>query len=474
MRRSLAAAFTLAMLVAPPLAAAEPIPEQHLSLEQGRLLAVHSLGTGKPELTLDLTRALLRADRRDHLAWYLRAAAQARLKTPGAGRRSAARAYRFSPDSAGKFRAAQLAARLSVQDERPTLAQIWLRRTAIHAPDDVSEKRIAADYKILRRINPWSFQLRGELKPSNNVNNGADSTLEVIDGVPTLGRFGPRSVALEGTVGVLDMSLSRRLHESRYSLTTLSLRGYVQRVALSSDAKAKAATLAQQSRTSVPRNSEFGSTYAELNLTHAFAIGAPERKSSAAIGISFGSAWYGGDKSYDLIKLTARRSWQLSARTGLTVHGMAEQRLDPRGPSQDGEVFGLGARVNRKLQNGDQIDVSVALRDIRSGHVNTSNRTATLRLGYQFAKPLGPAKVSTGLILGRSDYPQFIAGFPARHLPDGREDTSLYADVNLFFEDYDYAGFAPTLRLRAGKKDSNHSRFQSRELSLSLGIQSKF
>ncbi|AUQ63076.1 hypothetical protein [Phaeobacter inhibens] len=474
MRHTLAAALTLALLAAAPVAAAEPTPEQHLSLEQGRLLAAHSLGTGKPELTLDLTRALLRADRQDHLAWYLRAAAQAQLKSPGAGRRSAARAYRFAPDSAGKFRAAQLAARLAVQDARPTLAQVWLRRTAVHAPDEISEKHIAADYKVLRRINPWSFQLRGELKPSNNVNNGADSTLEVIDGVPTLGRFGPRSVALEGTMGVLDMSISRRLHQSRTSLTTLSARGYLQRVALSSDAKAKAATLAQQSGTTVPRNSEFGSTYGEISLTHAFAVGPPERQGSAVLGLSFGTAWYGGDKSYDLVKLTARRSWQLSARTGLTLDGIAEQRLDARGPSQDGEVFGLGARVNRKLLNGDQINLSVALRDTRSDHVNTSSRTATLRLGYQFAKPLGPAKISTGLILGQTDYPQFIAGFPARYLPDGREDTSLYADVNLFFEEYDYAGFAPTLRLRAGKKDSNHSRFQSRELSLSLGIQSKF
>ncbi|MFV1465067.1 hypothetical protein [Phaeobacter sp. JH57H1] len=474
MRRCLAAALTLALLHAAPATATEPTPEHHLSLEQGRLLAAHSLGTGKPELTLDLTRALLRADRRDHLAWYLRAAAQAQLKSPGAGRRSAARAYRFAPDSAGKFRAAQLAARLAVQDARPTLAQVWLRRTAIHAPDEISETRIAADYKVLRRINPWSFQLRGELKPSNNVNNGADNTLEVIDGVPTLGRFGPRSVALEGTVAVLDAAIGYRLRESRSSLTTLSARGYVQRVALSSAAKAKAAALAQQSGTTVPRNSEFGSTYGEITLTHAFAAGPPERKGSAALGLSFGTAWYGGDKSYDLVKLTARRSWQLSARTGLTLDGMAEQRLDPRGPSQDGEVFGLGLRVNRALKNGDQIDVSLALRDSRSGHVNTSSRSATLRLGYHFAKPLGPAKISTGLILGQSDYPQFIAGFPARYLADGREDRSYYADVNLFFEDYDYAGFAPTLRLRAGKKDSNHSRFQSRELSLSLGIQSKF
>jgi hypothetical protein len=473
MRRRLAAALLLVGML-PALPSAQPKPEYHLSLDQGRLLAAQALGNGKPELTLDLTKALLRADRQDSLAWYLRAAAQARLNAAGAGRRSAARAYRFAPDSAGKFRAAQLAARLSVTEERHTLAQIWLRRTAIHAPDETSEERIAQDYKVLRRLNPWAFQLRGELRPSNNVNNGADSTLEVIDGVPTLGRFGPRAVALDGVVGVVDASLSRRLHQTATSRTTLSARAYVQRVALSSGAKAEAALLAQQSGTTVPRNSEFGSTYGELALSHGFAVGPADKKGTAAVGVALGSAWYGGDKSYDLMRLNGRRSWQLSAQNTLIVDVSGEQRFDPRSPAQDGQVYGLGLRLNRRLVNGDQLDVSLALRDTRAGHVNATSQTATLRLGYKFADAIGPARISTGLILGRTDYDQYIAGFPARYLPDGREDTSIYADLNIFFEDYDYAGFAPTLRLRAGKRDSNHSRFQSREVSVSLGIQSKF
>ena len=44
----------------------------------------------------------------------------------------------------------------------------------------------------------------------------------------------------------------------------------------------------------------------------------------------------------------------------------------------------------------------------------------------------------------------------------------------MLFDQLDYAGFAPMLRLRAGRKSSNDSRYDIRELSVSLGIESKF
>ncbi|WP_293573450.1 hypothetical protein [Phaeobacter sp.] len=458
----------------PEPAAAAPRTEQHLSLDQARLLAAHALDTGRPALAVDVTQGLLAANSKDSMAWYLQAAAQAQLRSPDAARRAAARSYRTAADQAGKFRAAQLAAQQALAAERPTLAQIWLRRTAIHAPSAQSEIRIAEDYDRLRQINPWRFRLRSELRPSNNVNNGADSTLEVIDGVPTLGRFGPRSVALAGIVGVIDTTLTRRLQQSARRLTTLSGRAYVQRVALSSSAQAEAAALAEQSNTSVPRNSEFGSTYGDLTLNHAFAVGPAERRGSAAVGLTLGTAWYGGEKSYDLVRVSARRSWQLSSQLGLTISGSAEERLDPRSSSQDGQVFGLGLHLRRDLNNGNQMDISLALRDAQAGHVNGTSTTTTLQLTYQFSERIGPARISTGLILGQADYPQYIAGFPARFLADGRKDQSIYADINLLFEAYDYAGFAPNLRLRAGKRDSNHNRFESRDISLSLGIESTF
>ena len=85
---------------------------------------------------------------------------------------------------------------------------------------------------------------------------------------------------------------------------------------------------------------------------------------------------------------------------------------------------------------------------------------------------MGPVKLDLALTLGYSDYPNYQSGFIV--VPGGRQDKSIYADVNLMFENWDYAGFAPSLRIRAGRTSSNDSRFQTRELSIGLGIQSKF
>ncbi|MCK5885804.1 MAG: hypothetical protein KAG70_04830, partial [Alcanivorax sp.] len=135
----------------------------------------------------------------------------------------------------------------------------------------------------------------------------------------------------------------------------------------------------------------------------------------------------------------------------------------------------------KKLENGDGLSLSLSLRDSDAKALNGTYRSATARATYAFAQSLGPAKVTAGLGLGYSDYPLiqagcggwigFQCGFP---IYSARENKSVYGDVTFFFEDYDYAGFAPTLRLRAGRNKSNLSAYSSNEVSFSLGIQSKF
>ncbi|MFW8593466.1 hypothetical protein ACOHWE_04595 [Cribrihabitans neustonicus] len=436
---------------------------------------MHALRAGKPDLALEVSQALLQADRKNAAAWHLQAAAHAQAGRLAAGRRAAAQAFRFSRDSRGKFQMAQLASRLALQSGSPTLAQYWLRRTAVHAPDEKSVRLIARDYRLLRQINPWSFRLRSEAKPSTNVNNGSDDTLQIIDGAPSAqGRYGPRAVALSGTIGIADATLSRRLRENRTSVTSINARLYLQRVALSGEAKAKAAELARLTRTTMPRNSEFASTYAALTLAHAFAIGDPDKGSTARIALTAATSWYGGERGYDLIKLAGSRSWQAAASTRVELNASAEQRIKPRHPGLDATVLSAGAGLSRKLADGSSLNLTLGVRDTAAGHVNSTFRTATVRLGYSPAKSFGPVNLSTSLILGQSDYPIYYGGFPAQSLPGGRQDMSAYADLNLFFERFDYAGFAPMLRLRGGKRSSNHNRFDSTEFSVSLGIETTF
>lgn len=433
-----------------------------LTLDQVRDLAVAALAQEDFGLAIQAARGLLQADPNDPFAHYVIATAHARLGQPREARKAAARAYRNFDTSADRFNAAQLAARMSYAEGNPTLAQLWLRRTAIHTTSERDEKLLAEDYKVLRRINPWSFRLRTDLRPSNNVNNGADTSLQIIDGVPVTGILSPTARALSGLIGMLDVSASYRLRMDDTSATSLAGRLFVQRVWLSSEARSQAPNA---------RNSDFAFTYAEASLRHAFLIGSADSNQVGAVNLSFGESWYAQERSYRFGRASGEYTFKLGEETTITLHALLERRYKARFSSNDARVLGLGAEVGRKLGNGDRFTLSFAWRDTDAKFFNGTYQSASLRGDYTFDKRLGPAQLSAGFVLGYSDYPQFVTFLFA---PGGRQDKSVYGDISLFFDRYDYAGFAPMLRFRSGRKSSNISRFDTRELSLSLSVESKF
>jgi len=385
-------------------------------------------------------------------------------------RRAAARAYRYSDNGAARFQAAQLAAKMAYEEGKPSLTQVWLRRTALYAPNEQAEKAVARDYRALRVINPWSFRLRTDLRPSSNVNNGSDTALNIIDGIPDQGNIPAAGRALSGLIGSLDVAGSYRLRADSNSSTSIGGRLYMQRVALSNAAKDLVAS--DPFGRSV-RNSDYASTYAELSLRHGFVVGDKEKGGSAVIEAAFGESWYAQQRSYRFGRIKGERKWQVNqGRTKLTLDAMAETRTKARYLTNDARILGFGARVQHRLGNGDRVGLTLALRDTEAASRNGTFSAASMRASYAFAKPIGPAKLSAGLVLGYSDYPSYKFSF--FFAPVRRQDKSVYADISLFFDKYDYAGFAPLLRIRAGKKTSNFSRFESREFSVSLSVQSKF
>lgn len=456
-KAALAAVF---LWSAAPLPAQDLLPAQTLTLPQARELARAGLNTQRPDQTITLARGLLEADAKDAEAHYLLARAYAQTGAAARGRRSAARAYRFSRFPQDKFQTAQLAARLAYAENRPMLSQIWLRRTVIHAPSPEVEELVARDYRAVRAANPWYFRLRADLRPSNNVNNGADTALQVIDGVPVTGFLSGAARALSGVIGTLDLYSSYRLHQGPRSATTLSGRYYAQRVELSAEAREQAPLLSRR---------DFNSTYAEATLRHRFAVG---EAGNAALGLSYGTSWYGGARAYDFARLSGERSWRLRGGQTLSVNGLLEDRHNARFGTNDARILELGAQFRQPLGNGDRLDFALALRESDARWFNGSYRSASLRAGYAFGRPVGPMRLSAGLVLGYTDFPIFRSGLFL--VPGGRQDQSIYGDVSMLFDQWDYAGFAPLLRLRAGRKSSNDSRYDIREFSVSLGIESKF
>ncbi len=461
--RHLATPCLVAALMAALSGAARADESQTLTLPQARAMAIRALEIGQPALTLQLADGLKQANPTDPFTYYLIAHARAQQRQPTRARRAAARAYRFSRADRDRFEAAQLAARLAMAESRPTLTQIWLRRSAIYAPDDAAERVVARDYRRVRASNPWALNLRTELRPSSNVNNGSDAALQIIDGVPVIGILSGSARALSGVIMSTDVATTYRLRADATSATSIGGRLYFQRVALSNAAHALAPGA---------RNSDFATTYGEMSLRHGFAAGPAGKGGTARVDLAAGGAWSGGNSNYEFARLSGERRWRLAKGRLLSLNALAEGRFDARYPTDDARIFGIGAKLLQTLPNQDRLTFSAAWRDSNARHFNGTFSAASLRTSYAFANPVGPVRLSAGLTLGYADYPVFQSGLFM--VPGGRQDRSVYGDLNILFDRIDYAGFAPVLRLRVGRKSSNDSRYDTRELSVSLGIESKF
>ncbi|MCA0870106.1 hypothetical protein LCL97_04685 [Seohaeicola saemankumensis] len=462
--RKHARTLALAAALALPALARAGDDDVALTLGEARQIAVHALQNGNPGLAAQLARGLLKANPDDGFAYYIIASAEAQQNRPTASRKAASKAFRHAAKPVDKFSAAQLAARMAYTEERYSLSQFWLRRSAIHAPDEKAEQVVARDYTTLRRINPWAFRVQADLRPSSNVNKGSDTALQIIDGVPVTGMLSGNAQALSGLIGTLDLFASYRLNRGERSATSLSGRLYIQRVALSDDAKAQAP---------MATNSDYASTYGELALRHGFLAGKPGSGGTGAVELAYGESWNRTARSFSFVRLSGDRGWRLGSGATLKIDALYEDRFDARVSVNDARVLGFGGQYRQPLANGDRLTFSMALRDSDAKHDNGTYQSASVRASYDFGKPVGPMRLRAGLTLGYTDYPVFrSAGFLT--VPGGRQDSSVYGDVSMFFHEMDYAGFAPMLRLRAGKKSSNDSRYSMREMSLSLGIESKF
>lgn len=431
-----------------------------ITLDEARAVARRALQLGEFELAREIAMGLLDADAEDAYAYGVLAAAHSRMNDPRLARAAARLSYRYADTDAQKFGAARTAASVAAQQDRPTASQMWLRIAAAHADTPRQEDVVAHAYDRARAANPLRFNLDLSIAPSDNVNSGTDNVLEVINGVPTLGFFQGSSRALPGTVTTLDARLRYRLRATKTARTTATARLYTRQVDLSSAAQSIAPNLT---------NSDFASSFAELGALHRFALGATGN--AMQFGAALGSSWSGGTRIYDFAKVSLQRDLRLSPGSRLSLSTVAERRLSTMSSNRDASVLTLGASFAHKLERGDQLSIGLTVQDVSGDTINADYRTASLQARYTFGKQLGPVQITTGLTYGHTDYDTYVLVNP---VAGGRQDHSIYGDISLFFADYDFAGFAPTVQLRTGRRSSNVNRFEISETTITLGIQSKF
>ncbi|WP_299623438.1 hypothetical protein [uncultured Tateyamaria sp.] len=458
-RAALAVAVALWATAAVPQTQDQP-ERASISLDQARVLARQALHAGDFELARQIAMGLVQADETDAYAYGILAAAHSRMNNPKLARAAVRLSYRHGDSPGAKFGAARTAASIAYQQERPTLSQAWLRIAAAHADTDKQKNLLASDYRNVRAANPLSFNLTVSVAPSDNVNNGTDNVLEVINGTYTQGLFGGATRALSGVVGVVDARLRYRLARDKTSQTNATARIYTRQIDLSASAKAAAPFVS---------NSDFASTFAEAGLEHQFAAG--KEGNSVTLSGAVGASWSGGSRSYDFGKLSVRRGIRLSPADRLSFSGTAEKRFSTRSSLRDVDVFTLGTHYSHRRDNGDRVNLGLTVQDVSGAFTNADYRTASVRASYAFGKQVGPVKITTGVTFGYTDYDTYVLVSP---VAGGREDQSLYGDVSFFFADYDFAGFAPTVQVRTGRRSSNVNRFEIGETTISLGIQSKF
>lgn len=454
-----ACVLCIALPLVTPVTAGED--SKTLTLDEARQVAAQALRVGKPELARTLAMGLVKADPKDAFAYGVLAAAHSSMENPDLARAAARLSYKYSTSKDQSFAAARTAGRVAYQQERFTASQLWLRRAALHASNDRKTELLGREYAQVRAANPLGLRFNLSIAPSDNVNNGSDATLLIVDGEPQPGgTIANSSRALSGVVATANANLTYRLKRTRTSQTSVTARAYTRRVALSSASRAAAPSVT---------NSELGSSLAEVGLRHRFVLN--KKGGVMALSGSMGRAWSAGTSRYSFGKLQVNPTFKLSPTTTLSLNGSVEKRWSTIDPINDQTVTQMRAMISHKLAKGDRISFGLNVLDMNSDARNGAYQSGNLTLNYSFGKKIGPMKLSAGLTVGYTDFD--IYGLPVP-LPNGRQDLSLYGDVTMIFTDYDVAGFAPTVRLRTGRKSSNVSRFETREVSVSLGIQSKF
>lgn len=427
-----------------------------LTFPQAQALAQQALNENRPQLAYSLTKGLIEADPRNGHAHYLQALAFAQVEAHGQGLRSATRAYLSAETKEQRYQAAQLASQLAFLDERLTTSQFWLRRAVQHAPNEAVRQESIRAFRTVRARNPLNFQFRFSVTPSDNVNNGANSPYNIIDGSPLVGTLSPSAQAIPGTVATGDLRLSYRVSQGERHVTRLTGRAYTRQVRFNNPVAGLSAD-------------DLSSSRLEVGVNHGIA-GALEG-SQWQVGVTGGRVWYGGDPYYDYARLGVDRHQRLTRQLGLTFGGSLEEQFGETTPQIDATQIEAFAQLSYTLPGGGRLGAYVNYRDVDSDGVNRSSDQWTGIVSYTLGRQIGPAEMTFQVGQSVVDYDRYSVIVP---VPGGRRDDSVFGGVTATFKDWSYMGFVPTMSFNAEKSRSNISRFDVDETALTVGIRSEF
>jgi hypothetical protein len=454
-----------ALALIPALAlASSVVAEEQISVDLVRAAAVRAVAEGDDAFARQLSAELLQHDPADPLARMVLAMVAAGEGDLPTARGEARLAFRHGQSDRQRHEAAMLAASLAGQDGAGLAERYWLRRAIDMAPGPEEVRRAGYALLAVRDASPWSLGIGVSVTPSSNVNGGANSPFQIIDGIPWVGVLDGDAQAMSGLVGTVTVTGGYRIARGDWGDLRLTGRAFAARVALSEEAKDQAVTLT---------GSDLADTQLDGGLT--FERDFADGSGGVEAQVLAGRGWRGTGEERDLLTFDIDADRQIG-RVGVDG-GIG---LDATNPSYDWRADTLRTTlrggVDLRTANGDRwrIGLGVFATDAGTG-IDAGLKENTggfLRLGWTRGRPVGPFEISASLGLGYTDFPDFTTGFIP--VPGGRQDTTYSAEITLTHEDMNWMGFAPAVTFLARETTSNVSSFESRNIGVGFGLRSTF
>ena len=427
-----------------------------LTPAQARAVAGQLLRDGQPGLSQKIAIRLVQADSEDIEALLILARAEYQLGAPARSAFAARKAYRLADTPDERFASALVVSKALAAQENYALSQWWLRRAGQVTDNPRYEQAAKNQFRQVEARNPWSAKLRFSVQPSSNINGGPTTNTY------QLGNYvfvDPTAVPLSGVEYGTNLSIKRTFGQRKRGapLFHLGLELDDTRFTLSNDAKA-AVTTARAEDFTLSR------------LTAGAGVTLPDAKGAAATRaeLTLGRTWRGGKPLAETVGLELNRDHRLptGARLGYGIGYERQERLDR--PIRSADIVRGQAYWAQRIEGAGQVSFSLAVSDTTSQSGEIAADAVTLAMRFVPEGKIAGATPSLQLSHGARFYDRAVYG------ADKRQDRSTVLSGELFFQQLDYMGFAPTLSVTYSRNHSNISFFDYEEYGVGFGIRSTF
>jgi hypothetical protein len=425
-----------------------------LSLDEALFVAQQAVLAGDAGLGYAIARRLIEADPANARAQLIIAATAPSLGLAAEGRRAGRTAWQLTRDPGLRYEIARHTAKAAYSEGNPHAVLFWLRRAADAAPTAEDYDQTVGDIANVRSGQRLRYVFDVSVSPSDNLNNGDRGGPLMIDDWFTIGPQSADAQALSGVRSVVQAQLTYRLGGA--GRTFVGARGYVT-VNRLSDA-------AQDTVDGLLTGSDLNILQLEATITHTAHW--PGSEWPIMVTGAIGNTWSGKQDLGPHLRLEMMTPLSRSQPIRLTLSAEAQSQ-------SSNTMYGLAASINGGQRvTGGELTWRLGLRQNDGPDVNQSYHQVSSEIGYAFAKPLGSVTLSFRAGGTIRDYESYRLSFI--YVTGGRQDRTAMLGIDAVFHDMQVLGYVPRVSLSATATDSNISRFETREIGVTFGIQSKF